>query len=216
MFNSQDKQDEYLETNIFKGYKNGFYMDVGAHDGITINNTLYFEKYNNWTGINVEPIKTVYDKLLINRPNNININCAICNNDGNAEFICNVGYTEMLSGLKDCFDDRHHQRLNYENEIFDLKTNIININTRRIESICDEYNVKHINYLSIDVEGAELEVIKSINFKKVFIDVIGFENNYDDMSIPIIDYLKTKHYVVFYRSMDIFMIHRNSIFYKNI
>jgi len=216
MFNSQDKQDEYLETNIFKGYKNGFYMDVGAHDGITINNTLYFEKYNNWTGINVEPIKTVYDKLLINRPNNININCAICNNDGNAEFICNVGYTEMLSGLKDCFDDRHHQRLNYENEIFDSKTNIININTRRIESICDEYNVKHINYLSIDVEGAELEVIKSINFKKVFIDVIGFENNYDDMSIPIIDYLKTKHYVVFYRSMDIFMIHRNSIFYKNI
>lgn len=216
MFNSQDKQDEYLETNIFKGYKNGFYMDVGAHDGITINNTLYFEKYNNWTGINVEPIKTVYDKLLINRPNNININCAICNNDGNAEFICNVGYTEMLSGLKDCFDDRHHQRLNYENEIFDSKTNIININTRRIESICDEYNVKHINYLSIDVEGAELEVIKSINFKKVFIDVIGFENNYDDMSVPIIDYLKTKHYVVFYRSMDIFMIHRNSIFYKNI
>lgn len=216
MFNSQDNQDEYLETNIFKGYKNGFYMDVGAHDGITINNTLYFEKYNNWTGINVEPIKTVYDNLVINRPNNININCAICNNDGNAEFICNVGYTEMLSGLKDCFDDRHHQRLNYENEIFDSKTNIININTRRIESICDEYNVKHINYLSIDVEGAEFEVIKSINFNKVFIDVIGFENNYDDMSIPIIDYLKTKHYVVFHRSMDIFMIHRNSIFYKNI
>jgi FkbM family methyltransferase len=216
MFNSQDNQDEYLETNIFKGYKNGFYMDVGAHDGITINNTLYFEKYNNWTGINVEPIKTVYDNLVINRPNNININCAICNNDGDAEFICNVGYTEMLSGLKDCFDDRHHQRLNYENEIFDSKTNIININTRRIESICDEYNVKHINYLSIDVEGAEFEVIKSINFNKVFIDVIGFENNYDDMSIPIIDYLKTKHYVVFYRSMDIFMIHRNSIFYKNI
>ena len=32
MFNSQDGQDKYLETNIFKGYKNGFYVDVGAHD----------------------------------------------------------------------------------------------------------------------------------------------------------------------------------------
>ena len=216
MFNSQEKQDEYLETNIFKGYKNGFYMDVGAHDGVSINNTLYFEKYNNWTGINVEPIKSVYDNLVINRPNNININCAVCNNDGDAEFICNVGYTEMISGLKNCFDDRHYQRLNYENELMGSKTNLININTKRIESICDEHNIKHINYLSIDVEGAEFEVIKSINFDKVFIDVIGFENNYDDVSIPIVNYLKTKHYVVFNKSIDIFMIHKNSIFYNNI
>jgi len=216
MFNSQEKQDEYLETNIFKGYKNGFYMDVGAHDGVSINNTLYFEKYNNWTGINVEPIKSVYDNLVINRPNNININCAVCNNDGDAEFICNVGYTEMISGLKDSFDDRHYQRLNYENELMGSKTNLININTKKIESICDEHNIKHINYLSIDVEGAEFEVIKSINFDKVFIDVIGFENNYDDVSIPIVNYLETKHYVVFNKSIDIFMIHKNSIFYNNI
>jgi FkbM family methyltransferase len=191
-------------------------MDVGAHDGVSINNTLYFEKYNNWTGINVEPIKSVYDNLVINRPNNININCAVCNNDGNAEFICNVGYTEMISGLKDCFDDRHYQHLNYENELMGSKTTLININTKKIESICDEHNIKHINYLSIDVEGAEFEVIKSINFDKVFIDVIGFENNYDDVSIPIVNYLKTKHYVVFNKSIDIFMIHKNSIFYNNI
>ena len=44
MFYSQYGQDKYLETNIFKGYKNGFYVDVGSHDGIIINNTLYFEK----------------------------------------------------------------------------------------------------------------------------------------------------------------------------
>ena len=41
MFNSQDKQDEILEKYVFKGHKNGFFMDVGAHDGISINNTLY-------------------------------------------------------------------------------------------------------------------------------------------------------------------------------
>ena len=81
MFYSQDGQDIYLENNVFKGYKNGFYVDVGAHDGISINNTLYFEKNNNWTGINIEPIKKVFDKLVINRPNNINLNCAVCNNN---------------------------------------------------------------------------------------------------------------------------------------
>ena len=65
MFNSQFDQDKYLETFVFKGYKNGFYVDVGAHDGVSINNTLYFEKYNNWTGINIEPIKIIFDRLAI-------------------------------------------------------------------------------------------------------------------------------------------------------
>jgi hypothetical protein len=51
MFYSQYGQDKYLETNIFKGYKNGFYVDVGAHDGIIINNTLYFEIKNRFIQI---------------------------------------------------------------------------------------------------------------------------------------------------------------------
>ena len=90
IFNSQENQYKHLEENIFKGYKNGIFVDVGAHDGVSINNTLYFEKYNNWTGINIEPIKKVYDKLLENRPNCVNINCAVCNNDGETDFLCNT------------------------------------------------------------------------------------------------------------------------------
>ena len=86
MFYSQYAQDEYLENNIFKG----FFVDIGAHDGVSINNTLYFEKNNDWSRINVEPIKTVFDKLIINIPNNINLNCAVCNNDGETEFLYNI------------------------------------------------------------------------------------------------------------------------------
>jgi FkbM family methyltransferase len=212
MFYSQDNQDQYLEQNIFKGFKNGFFMDVGAHNGIDINNTLYFEKNNNWTGINIEPIKNIYEQLLLNRPISININCAISNNDGIANFILNTGYSEMISGLKDNYDIRHFQRLMNEIIYIGGKTEIITVNTQKIESICDKYNIKHIHYLSIDVEGAEFEVIKSIHFDKVFIDIIGFENNYDDVSIPIIKYLENKNYIMIYKSMDIFMIHNNSIF----
>ena len=69
-----------------------------------------------------------------------------------------------------------------------------------------------MNYLSIDVEGAEFAVIKSIDFDSVFIDVIGFENNYNDTSIPIVEYLSAKGYNLLYTSMDIFMIHKNSKF----
>ncbi len=214
MFFSQDRQDEFLETNIFKGFKNGFFMDVGAHDGISINNTLFFEKNNNWTGINFEPIKEVFDNLITNRPNCLNLNYAVCNNDGTAEFINNKGYTEMISGLKNNYDPRHFNRLQNELHQKGGVSEVIKVNTVKIETICDKYNIKNINYLSIDVEGAEFEVIKSINFDKVFIDVIGFENNYNDTSIPIINYLQEKNFVIVHTCADIIMLNKNSQFYK--
>jgi FkbM family methyltransferase len=216
MFNSQDNQDRYLETTIFKGYKNGFYVDVGAHDGVSLNNTLYFEKNNNWTGINIEPIKKVFDKLVNNRPHNINLNCAVYNNDGEIDYFSNIGSTEMLSGIKNTYDPRHLKRLQDENKQMNSITEIIKVNTKKLETICDENSISHINYLSIDVEGAEFEVIKSINFDKVFIDVIGFENNYYDTSIPIVKYLENKNFMVIHKSLDIFMINKKSIFIKNI
>jgi FkbM family methyltransferase len=217
MFYSQCQQDIYLEQNIFRGYKNGFFMDIGAHDGVSLNNTLYFEKHNNWTGVNVEPIKNVYDKLVENRPSSINLNCAVSDIDGTAQFYCNTGYTEMLSGLKSNYDERHLGRLTRENRENNSITQIIDVETKRVETICDIHNIKHIHYLSIDVEGAEFNVIKSINFDKVFIDVIEFENNYDDISLPIIHYLESKNFVIIHKSLDIFMINKASQFYaKNI
>jgi hypothetical protein len=69
--------------------------------------------------------------------------------------------------------------------------------------------------MSIDVEGGEFEVIKSINFNDVFIDVIGFENCYDNISIPIIKYLEEKNYCVIFKNMDIFMINRSSKFFNS-
>lgn len=213
-FYSQAGQDYFLENNIFKGYKNGIFMDVGAHNGVNINNTLFFEKNHGWTGINIEPIKEVFDKLMENRPKCTNLNCAIDLIDGTAEFVCNTGYTEMLSGLKNQYDPRHRNRMKNELKRYGGSTNIIQVQTKRIETICDEYNTKHINYLSIDVEGAEFNVIKSINFDKVFIDVIGFENNFYDKSLFIIAYLQEKGYKMVHNSQDIFMIHKNSDFNK--
>jgi FkbM family methyltransferase len=214
MFRSQDHQDEYVETTIFKGYQNGFFVDVGANDGVSLNNTFYFENNNHWTGINIEPIKGVFDKLVLNRPNCVNLNCAVCNEDGETEFLCNTGYTEMISGIKNTFDPRHLNRLHSENNEMGSSTEVIKVNTKRLDTIFKENHVSHVNYLSIDVEGAEFEVIKSIDFENVFIDVIGFENNYNDVSIPIVSYLENKNFVVIHKSIDIFMIHKDSVFYK--
>ena len=92
------------------------------------------------------------------------------------------------------------------------ETNTIKVKTRKLEDILDENKVKHINYLSIDVEGAEFDVIKSINFDKVFIDVIGFENNYPDVGEEIQKYLENNGFKFLHKSIDIFMININSKF----
>lgn len=205
-------QDSYLKTNVFKNFRNGFFVDVGAHDGKTINNTLFFEETDGWTGINVEPIQSVYNNLITNRPKCININAAIDIEDGYAEFATNEGYTEMLSGLQKYYDPRHKDRIQREIAQRGGQSKTVIVRTRSLESIFDEYHVKQINYLSIDTEGAEFAVIRSINFDKVFIDVIGFENNYPDESPKIVDYLVLKGFKYLRGGSDIFMIHKDSRF----
>lgn len=212
MFHSQENQDKYLEDNIFKGFKHGFFVDVGAYDGKHINNTLYFEETNQWTGINIEPNKRIYESLVLNRPTSINLNCAVCKTDGETDFLLNNGYTEMLSGIKHTYDHRHVERLNNENNMFGCKTEVVKVPTKKLETIFEENHISHVHYLSIDVEGAEFDVIQSINFNKVFIDVIAFENNYEDNSYPIIRYLEEQNYVIFHKCIDIFMIHKDSMF----
>lgn len=216
-FYSQYNQDRTLENCVFKGLKKGIFMDVGAHDGVDLNNTLFFAVTHGWTGVNIEPIKSVYERLITNRPFCININCAVSNIDGTAEFICNNGYTEMLSGLKSEYDTRHMCRINDEIQKMGGKSETILIDTKRIETICEENNIIHINYLSIDVEGGEMKVLQSINFEKVFIDVIGFENNYPDTQNIPLNYLNQYGYIKLpYHVADIFMIHKDSTFLKNI
>ena len=63
MYHSQDGQDLYLDKHVFKGLKNGIFVDIGANDGITINNTLFFEKVLGWNGLCIEPNDNYFNAL---------------------------------------------------------------------------------------------------------------------------------------------------------
>ena len=98
-FFSQYNQDRTLENCIFRGHKNGIFMDVGAHDGVDLNNTLYFETTHNWSGINIEPLKIVYDRLVTNRPKCININCAVSDINGTSELPSDLLFLTIIMKL---------------------------------------------------------------------------------------------------------------------
>merc|ERR1711871_555504 len=150
MYHGQEMQDKFLNESIFKNYRNGFYIDIGAHDGKNKSNTYYFYK-KGWKGINIEPIPKVFKKLLINKPRDINLNVAVSDKNGYADFTINEGYTEMLSGLKNKYDKRHVERINNELKVHGGKSEDIKVLTKTLDNICDTHNVKHINLLSIDV-----------------------------------------------------------------
>jgi FkbM family methyltransferase len=210
---SQENQDRYLNEQVFKGFKDGFYVDVGAHDGININNTYFFEKHLDWEGICIEPLPEIFSQLQTNRPNSTNINKAICLFEGNVDFYKNSGYTEMLSGIASTYDKRHKERLNYENNVMGSSTEIISVKSTKLSTVLK--NINHVHYLSIDVEGAEFHVIQSIDFDKCFIDVIGYENNYENTGQVIKRYLESKGYEKLnYTGLDCMMIHKDSQFNK--
>lgn len=213
MFYSQDKQDEFLETHVFKGYRRGTFVDVGAWDGVCFNNSLFFEKERKWTGILIEPLKEHYEELVKNRPNCINLNTAISDTEGEADFLSITGPTGMLSGLVDTYDPRHLQRIENETREFNTTATKIKTPVRRLDSIFREHDIQRVHYLSIDTEGSELNVLKSINFESTYIDVIGFENNYPDKTRACMDFLMKKGYVQLHvKCYDVFMIREKSPF----
>ena len=67
MYYHDFKNDEFADTYIFKGKRNGYFVEVGACTGITYSQCYYFEKKLNWNGIAVEPQKRFYESLKKNR-----------------------------------------------------------------------------------------------------------------------------------------------------
>lgn len=123
----------------------------------------------------------------------------------------------MLSGLKQTYDPRHYTRIENEIKTHSGSSSVIIVETRTLEYLLDILNINRVHYLSIDVEGGEQDSIKSINFNKVFIDVIEFENNYTDKTLPIIDYLSSIGYLFLdtkgiLNPIEIIMIYKDSEF----
>jgi FkbM family methyltransferase len=171
-FYSQYGQDKFLYENFYKNKKDGFYVDIGAHDGITLSNTMLFEELG-WDGVCIEPLPTVFEQLKNNRKCTV-LNCALSDNSGYEEFLFLEGYTEMLSGLVKEYDPNHMLRINNELSIMGGKKNLISCKTELFENL----NLpEKIDYISLDVEGAEMTILKTINFDKYSINIMTIEVN---------------------------------------
>jgi len=209
---SQYKQDRYIYKRFFKNLTSGFFLDIGAHDGILLSNTCFFENTLGWSGICVEPIPSVFKQLVQNRPKSIHINGCIAEKSGQSTFWQISGYSEMLSGLVDEYDPAHTARIRKEIESKGGTIEERQIPCYRLADLLAEHGVDQVDYCSIDVEGAEMSVLRSIDFDKVKISVFSIENNYNTNDIR--KFMRSKGYslVVKLECDEIYTFKKRSIF----
>lgn len=196
MYHSQWGQDKIVDE-YFHGKRDGFFVDVGAHDGISLSNTYFLEKERGWTGICVEPIIERYKELVVNRPNSICIDKCMYSHNGTVLFRQLVGYSEMLSGIYHTYNPKHLERIRLEQYKKGGKAFIMNKNCLTLDTLFTMNSITNIDYLTIDTEGSEEEILKGIDFSKVNISMIDVEKNYDEDHANVHTLLTSKGYEVY-------------------
>ena len=177
-FYSQVGQDQFVYETFFKDKKEGVYVDIGAHNGVKFSNTCFFEKELGWNGICIEPIPEVFAELEKNRKA-VCVQGCISNQAGISPFMRIKGPSEMLSGLVDKYDTKHVERIDRSLSRKGSKE-FLEVQCYLFHDLMEQNGIDHIDFLSLDVEGGEYDILSSIDFSKVKIDVIAVENNYND------------------------------------
>jgi FkbM family methyltransferase len=196
----QHLQDKFLNNVIFKSKLNGIFIELGANDGKFLSNTLYFENNLNWFGLCVEPHPDIYKKLIKNRPNSKCLNLAVGVKDDILTFkkIIETEATNFKelpscwSGILENYSEAHSKRVDEWLKQYDAKYELIPVLVKNINDVLSESVDKEIDLLSIDIEGYELELLKSIDWKKFNIKVVLVENN--DNLIDFKNYMTTVGY----------------------
>jgi FkbM family methyltransferase len=179
-----DSKKNFLDDKLIKLFnnkKNGFYIELGANDGISQSNSAKLEFENDWSGILIEPSSNSYEKCKNNRVKSICLNYACVSKDYTSDEINGDFNGDLMSSVDG-------KRLN--------SSYLTAVKATTLEKILEKYYpVGNIDFLSLDTEGYELNILKGLNLNKfrpnyMLIEIYSFDFN------NILEFLNSNNYTL--------------------
>ncbi|WP_440924886.1 FkbM family methyltransferase [Candidatus Pelagibacter sp.] len=184
--NSENSQDiMVLDQLNFK--KNGFFVEFGAGNGEKFSNTFLLEKKFNWEGILAEPCKSFHKEICSKR------NCVIDKRAVSDKTGVEVNFVE--------FENKHFSKINFKPIKNKINYTVLTIS---LMDLLNEYNCPNeFDYLSIDTEGNEFEILKNLDFTIYKPSIISIEHNHDSkIKESIFDLLNEHGYIKIFKEIS--------------
>ena len=174
--------EDIFINNFFKNKKNGTYLDVGAYHPLEGNNTYLLYKEKNWQGVNIDVNPLSIKLFQRSRKRDLNINSAISSKKG----ITTVYFRKKINMLNTL--SKKIAKIQFKNGFQNKKIKSNTLNNILSKS---EYSNKKIDFFNLDVEGHELQVLKSMDLKKYKPTLICVEiHNHEEMFNHNTSYIK--------------------------
>jgi FkbM family methyltransferase len=196
---SQLRQDLFVisETEHKNNKKGGYFVEFGATNGIDLSNTYLLETEFSWTGILAEPARLWEKQLKANRPN-ASIETLCVWKDSDSSLIFNETDAPELSTIDSFSDGDVHRNTRLAGKKYEIQT--ISLNDLLIKHRAPKY----IDYLSIDTEGSEYEILEAFNFNEFSFGIITVEHNYTPQREKIFALLTGHEYKRKYENISAF------------
>lgn len=167
-YRSQRMEDALLDHHIFKGRTGGIFLEIGGLDGLKFSNSWYFEQSLCWRGILIEGLPSSFEKMKANRPLAVNIGQAVCSQAGVVSYV--IGNNSATAGLETHMDEDFRQT-------WHKSSNKVNVCCNPMNEILQPVMAPYLNLLSIDVEGAEEIILKTIDWENLLVEVVVVETD---------------------------------------
>ena len=198
-FNTKTSYSQYNEDIIIDKLldqkKDGFYIDVGAFDPIVLNNTKLFSD-RGWKGINIDPNPKTISKFELQRPKDINLNIGLSSERSELRAVLFEGFKSYTMT-----EELIKQRLNLGEKI----KKDISIKVETLNYIFKKYVPENttVDFISIDTEGMDLEVLKGNNWNKnrpkiICIETLNDQRENKNYRKEIHKFLKKRNYKILY------------------
>jgi FkbM family methyltransferase len=183
---SQFLQDVFVLSEL--GFKrNGYFVEFGATNGVDLSNTHLLENVFGWNGILAEPSKNWHESLMQNRQCHIEKSCVW--SKSNETLVFNQARDAAYSTIDTFSQSDMHTQIRQDGERYEVQT-------ISLMDLLNKYNAPQtIDYLSIDTEGSELEILSHFDFSKYRFRVITCEHNFTPAREAIFNLLSPHGYL---------------------